>query len=218
MRHFLILASLAFVTGAVADEGDFDFKNQEATRALENYRNKLSEEQQIQRDAIEILKNETKAFEAKWRKELIAKLEAIRTKLRKDADSSEVNKIDAAIKALEKGVVSPTGEKTLQNKRNFTDVKNLKQQLVGKRMAFVVPLGVREIILHSNGKILFPKGGANINETRWEINKSGQVLFLHANGTASAIMEPIDIGDGRVRFCGPFIFGSNTYHAIQEIK
>jgi hypothetical protein len=114
--------------------------------------------------------------------------------------------------------VSPTGAKTLQNKRKFADVKNIKKQLVGKRMAFVIPRGVREIILHSNGQILFPKGGANINERRWEINKNGQVLFLHENGTTSAIMTPIDIGDGRVRFCGPFMFGSNTYHAIQEIK
>ena len=106
-RIILALGLFFLVAPAMADEGDFNFKNPEATRALEDYRKKLSEEQQIQRRAIEILKNETKAFEAQWRKELIAKLEAIRTKLLKDANSSEANKINDAIKALKQG--SPAG-------------------------------------------------------------------------------------------------------------
>ena len=73
-RIILALGLFFLVAPAMADEGDFDFKNQEAIRALEDYRKKISEEQQIQRRAIEILKNETKVSETKWRKELIAKL------------------------------------------------------------------------------------------------------------------------------------------------
>ena len=218
MRYLLTLTCLLLATGVVADEGDFDFSSLGAKKALRDYKKALVEDKK----AIELKRKkfdeEAESLAKTTRDAFVENLKKALKKSMQSGNLDEANKINAAIKAIKKKAVAPTREKTSKNKGDITDVNNLKKQLAGKRMAFVVPSGVREVILHSNGNILFPKGGSNINETKWSINQRGHVVFLHANGTASAIMAPINIGDRRLRFCGPYMYGSNMYHAIHEIQ
>ena len=185
-------------------------------KRLRDYKKAVAKDKKAQVQRVKEVEAEGSKAAKKTRDAYVVSLKKALKKSMQAGNLEEANNI--GIKAIKKKAVSPTREKTSKNKGDITDVNNLKKQLAGKRMAFVVPSGVREVILHSNGNILFPKGGSNINETKWSINQSGHVVFFHANGTASAIMAPINIGDRRLRFCGPYMYGSNMYHAIHEIR
>jgi len=108
MRHLLILTCLLFVTGAVADEADFDFKSLGAKKALRDYKATLAKEDKAKRKAMEEMEAEAKKAQKKYRVELIMNLEQALKKALQDADLEEANKIDSAIKALKKGG-DPTG-------------------------------------------------------------------------------------------------------------
>jgi hypothetical protein len=224
MRHLLILACLLFGTGAVADEGDFDFKSLGAKKALRDYKATLAKEDKAKQKAIEEIEAEAKKERKKYRVELIMNLEQALKKALQDADLEEANKIDAAIKALKKGNVS-LGDRTPtddlgRNKDNFraSAMKSQINRLLGKRVKFITGKDLRTIILSRDGKVVFPDGNGHANESRWKVDKSDRLLLLHSSGRPSAIMSPIDIGDGKVRYCGPFMFGPNLYHAIEAIR
>ena len=93
MRHFLILTGLLFVTGAVADEADFDFKSKKANIAIEKYQATIKK---------------AKAVEKRNRVDLILALEAALKYERTEGELDEAIKIRDAIKALKKGA-SPAG-------------------------------------------------------------------------------------------------------------
>ena len=48
MRHLLILASLMFGAGVVADEADFDFKSLGAKKALRDYKKAVANDEKAQ--------------------------------------------------------------------------------------------------------------------------------------------------------------------------
>jgi hypothetical protein len=108
MRHFLILASLAFVTPATADEADFDFKSLGAKKALRDYKATLAKEDKAKQKAIEEMEAEAKKAQKKYRVELIMNLEQALKQAMQAGNLEEANKISGAIKALKKGA-SPTG-------------------------------------------------------------------------------------------------------------
>ena len=87
MRHLLILACLAFGTGVVADEADFDFKSKKANIAIEKY---------------EATIKKAKAVEKRNRVDLILALEAALKYERTEGELDEAIKIRDAIKALKK--------------------------------------------------------------------------------------------------------------------
>ena len=101
MRHFLILASLAFVTGAVADEGDFDFKGLVAKKALRDYKKAAAKDgkamelkrKELDKEIANLAKTTRDAFVKNLKKALKQSMQA--------GNLEEANKINAAIKLVE---------------------------------------------------------------------------------------------------------------------
>jgi hypothetical protein len=108
MRHLLILASLAFGTGAMADEGDFDFNGLIAKKALRDYKKAVAKDEkatelkqkELDKEAANLAKTTRDAFAENLKKALKQSMQA--------GNLEEANKIDAAIRALKKGA-SPAG-------------------------------------------------------------------------------------------------------------
>ena len=107
MRYLLILACLAFGTGAVADEADFDFKSLGAKKALRDYKKSVVKDEKAQAQKQKEL-DEVGAKAAKKTRDAFAeRLKKALKHAMQDTDLEEANKIDAAIKALKQG--SPAG-------------------------------------------------------------------------------------------------------------
>ena len=105
MRHLLILASLLFGTGAMADEADFDFKSLGAKKALRDYKKAVAKDEKARlQKAIE---EEAANLAKKTAMRLWRILKALKQAMQA-GNLEEANKIDAAIKALKKGA-SPAG-------------------------------------------------------------------------------------------------------------
>lgn len=107
MRHLLILACLAFGTGAMADEADFDFKSLGAKKALRDYKKAVAKDEKAQAQKQKEL-DEAGAKAAKTTRDAFA--ERLKKSLKQAMQAGnleEANKIDAAIKALKQG--SPAG-------------------------------------------------------------------------------------------------------------
>ena len=108
MRHFLILASLAFVTASYAEEGDFDFNGLIAKKALRDYKKAVAKDEkatelkrkELDEEAANAAKTTRDAFAENLKKALKQSMQA--------GNLEEANKIDSAIKALKKGG-DPTG-------------------------------------------------------------------------------------------------------------
>ena len=103
MRHLLILASLLFGTGAVADDADFDFKSLGAKKALRDYKATLAKEDKAKQKAIEEIEAEAKKAQKKYRVELIMNLEQALKKAMQDADLEEANKIRRCHQGTQEG-------------------------------------------------------------------------------------------------------------------
>ncbi len=108
MRHFLILASLAFVTASYAEEADFDFNGLIAKKALRDYKKAVAKDEkatelkrkELDKEAANLAKSTRDAFVENLTKALKQSMQA--------GNLDEANKINAAIKTLEQGA-SPAG-------------------------------------------------------------------------------------------------------------
>jgi len=106
MRHLLILTCLLFGTGATAEEGDFDFNGLIAKKALRDYKKAVAKDEkatelkrkELDEEAANAAKTTRDAFVENLTKALKQSMQA--------GNLEEANKIDAAIKALKKGVTS----------------------------------------------------------------------------------------------------------------
>ena len=109
MRYLFTLTCLFLVTATVADEVDFDFDSLSAKKALRDYKKALAKN----RKGIELKRkklNEEATILAKTTRD--AFVENLKQSLKKSMQAGnldEANKIDAAIKALEKGTGPAAG-------------------------------------------------------------------------------------------------------------
>jgi len=107
MRHLLILACLAFGTGATADEADFDFKSLGAKKALRDYKKAVAKDEKAQAQRQKELDEAGAKAAKKTRDAFAERLKKSLKQAMQAGDLEEANKIDAAIKALKQG--SPAG-------------------------------------------------------------------------------------------------------------
>ena len=108
MRHLLILACLLFGTGAVADEGDFDFKSLGAKKALRDYKKAVAKDEKAQAKRVKEVEAEGANAAKTTRDAFVENLKKALKQSMQAGNLDEANKIDAAIKALKKGA-SPAG-------------------------------------------------------------------------------------------------------------
>jgi len=110
MRHLLILACLAFGTGAMADEGDFDFSSLGAKKALRDYKKAITKDEKARGQKQKLLDEDGTKQEKKTRNAFVENLKKALKKSMQSGNLDEANKINAAIKALEQGEgASPAG-------------------------------------------------------------------------------------------------------------
>ena len=62
------------------------------------------------------------------------------------------------------------------------------------------------------------EGIASPNETTWLVDKSGQLVFKHADGRASTRYDKVWLEEGLLRFEGPFLFREGITHHLVEIE
>jgi antitoxin component YwqK of YwqJK toxin-antitoxin module len=108
MRHLLILACLAFGTGAMADEGDFDFSSLGAKKALRDYKKAIAKDEKARGQKQKLLDEDGTKQEKKTRDAFVENLRKALKKSMQAGNLDEANKISAAIKLLKKGA-SPAG-------------------------------------------------------------------------------------------------------------
>ena len=107
MRHLLILTGLLFVTPAMADEADFDFKSLGAKKALRDYKKAVAKDEKAQAQKQEELDEAGAKAAKKTRDAFAERLKKAIKQAMQAGNLEEANKIDAAIKALKQG--SPAG-------------------------------------------------------------------------------------------------------------
>ena len=100
MRHLLILACLAFVTAATADEADFDFKSLGAKKALRDYKKAVAKDEKAQAQKQKELDEAGAKAAKKTRDAFAERLKKSLKQAMQAGNLEEANKIDAAIKAL----------------------------------------------------------------------------------------------------------------------
>ena len=108
MRHLLILACLAFGTGAVADEADFDFKSLGAKKALRDYKKTVAKDEKATELKRKELDEEAANLAKTTRDAFVERLKGALKQSMQAGNLDEANKISDAIKALKKGA-SPAG-------------------------------------------------------------------------------------------------------------
>jgi len=102
MRHFLILASLAFVTASYAEEGDFDFNGLIAKKALRDYKKAVAKDEKAQAQRVKEVEAEGANAAKTTRDAFVENLKKALKQSMQAGNLEEANKIDAAIKALKK--------------------------------------------------------------------------------------------------------------------
>jgi hypothetical protein len=55
------------------------------------------------------------------------------------------------------------------------------------------------------------------NETTWQVDQAGRLLFKHADGRVSTRYDRVERVDGRLRFEGPFLFREGITHLLVEL-
>ena len=105
MRYLFTLACLLLVTATVADEPEFDFGSVAAKKAFRDYNKAVAKDKA---DAAKLAQKRRDAFVESLERALKQSMQA--------GNLEEANKIDAAIKGLEKGV-SKALEKGAKSKR-----------------------------------------------------------------------------------------------------
>jgi len=103
MRHLLILASLMFGAGVVADEADFDFKSLGAKKALRDYKKAVANDEKAQAQKQKELDEAGAKVAKKTRDAFAERLKKALKQAMQAGNLEEANKIDAAIKALKQG-------------------------------------------------------------------------------------------------------------------
>ena len=92
-------------------------------------------------------------------------------------------------------------------------------RILNKPVKFVGSLGgTRKMILSPDGRILCPNGDGHENESFWRFDNNRRLVLLNKGGDPSCVMAMIHMDDGKVRFCGPYLFGPNIYHTVEEIS
>ena len=92
-------------------------------------------------------------------------------------------------------------------------------RILNKPVKFVGSLGgTRKMILSPDGRILWPNGDGHENESFWRFDNNRRLVLLNKGGDPSCVMAMIHMDDGKVRFCGPYLFGPNIYHTVEEIS
>jgi len=103
MRYLLILSCLAFVTAAVADEADFNFKSLGAKKALRDYKKAVAKDEEAQAQKQKELDEAGAKAAKKTRDAFAERLKKAIKQAMQAGNLEEANKIDAAIKALKQG-------------------------------------------------------------------------------------------------------------------
>ena len=113
MRYLFTLTCLVLVNAAVADEGDFDFSSLGAKKALRDYKKAVAKDEKIQAQQVKKVEAEGAKAAKKTREAFVESLRKTLEKSMQAGNLEEANKINAAIKALEK----ETKPKRLDNQR-----------------------------------------------------------------------------------------------------
>ncbi|MDG2286859.1 MAG: C-type lectin domain-containing protein [Alphaproteobacteria bacterium] len=103
MRYLFTLACLLLVTATVADDADFDFDSVAAKKAFRDYNKAVAKDEKARGQKQKLLDEDGTKQEKKTRNAFVENLKKALKKSMQAGNLDEANKINAAIKALEKG-------------------------------------------------------------------------------------------------------------------
>ena len=179
---------------AVADDAEFDFSSVAAKKAVRDYKKAMAKDEKAQAQRVKEIETEDAKAIKKTRNAFLESLQKALKKSMQAGNLEEANKIDAAIKSIQKGHGPTEGASASGLKgKEKPPSKQLQKPLIIGVWKTTAPPGGKDVFIVRPNKTAYHSGLAT--QGRWEaINKSDRNFIIRwSNGVTDNIkLNPDD--------------------------